>query len=108
MNRASFYIRQKKNEEVVYSQVNGFRFNWHDHPFGIWHKGRSQWIMVDIRSGMSVINIPNRKDLDKYLTTELANKLNAAYKKPWYKQACDSMFFELFNDKWSNYDETNR
>ncbi len=107
MTKASFYIRQKKNDETVYSQVDGYKFRWNLHDYGVWHKARGQWIIVDIKSGMSVIQIKNLKDLDNHLTTELANKLNAAYKKPFYKQACDALWFDRFQNTWSNYDETN-
>lgn len=108
MNKASFYIRQWENGQFVFSHVDGYKFRWNLHDYGVWHKARGQWIVVDIKSGMSVIQIKNLKDLDNHLTTELANKLNAAYKKPFYKQACNLMsYVELSNNKWSNYDETN-
>ncbi len=108
MTKASFYIRQKKNDEVIYSHVDGFRFNWHDHPFGIWHKGRSQWVMIDIRSGLAIIQIPNRKDLDNHLTDDLFRKVAESYKKPFYKRVCDELNYHVYGDKWFRYGDKDK
>lgn len=104
MKKGSFYVRVVGKDGLEYLHVDGFRFSWNGHWYGLWHKERSAWIVIDIRSGMSVIKIPNRRTLQEHLTDELAQKLQDAYKKEFYQKVCDELCMKMYGGKWHDED----